>query len=120
PVLFTNFGYVISVYSLNWTGVQAGAYTLTAVATDNGGATGRSAPVGIRVVPPPPPSVKIISPYNGTTFYYAPRNIKITAIESYFTAPVVNVQFFANGTSVGATTNSPYSQIIWSNAPAGG
>lgn len=39
-----------SDYSFTWTGVTAGTYTLTAVATDNGGATTTSAPVVVSVV----------------------------------------------------------------------
>jgi hypothetical protein len=41
-----------SPYSYSWTGVQAGSYTLTARATDNGGATTTSAAVNITVSNP--------------------------------------------------------------------
>ena len=41
-----------SPYSVNWTGVSAGGYSLTAVATDNAGATTTSSPVSITVTPP--------------------------------------------------------------------
>ncbi len=41
-----------SPYSFDWTNVPAGSYTLTAVATDNLGATTTSAPVSIVVNPP--------------------------------------------------------------------
>jgi hypothetical protein len=45
-------------YSLTWTGVAAGTYALTAVATDNAGATTTSSPVTVTVsdAPPPPPA----------------------------------------------------------------
>jgi subtilisin family serine protease len=39
-------------YSITWSGVAAGSYTLTAVATDNGGATTTSAGVTFAVAPP--------------------------------------------------------------------
>lgn len=71
-------------FSTNWTNVPAGTYTLTAVATDNSGATTRSAPVVVTVAgaapaplpnPGPPsttgnkaPTVRITSPAGGATF----------------------------------------------------
>jgi hypothetical protein len=44
-------------YTFSWSNVAAGTYNLTAVATDNAGATGASAAVSIIVgsAPPPPP-----------------------------------------------------------------
>jgi hypothetical protein len=38
-----------SPYTFNWTNVPAGSYSLTATATDNGGATTTSAPVTVTV-----------------------------------------------------------------------
>jgi hypothetical protein len=42
-------------FSVSWTNVAAGSYSLTAVATDNAGLTATSAAVGIVVAPAPPP-----------------------------------------------------------------
>ena len=42
-----------SPYSFVWNNMAAGSYTLTARATDNGGATGTSSPINITVLPPP-------------------------------------------------------------------
>jgi hypothetical protein len=46
-------------FCVRWTNVPPGAYTLTALATDNEGATGHSGPVHIRVIPAGPPVVSI-------------------------------------------------------------
>ena len=119
PVLVTNWNHVETIFSLTASNVAAGSYSITAVATDNAGLTSTSSPVKIKVFPPPPPKVIIINPEKGQTFYGAPVNINITSFEWNFTNPVVNVQFFAGTNNVGATTNSPLSNIVWSNAPAG-
>lgn len=122
PLLVTNhFGvFTIKVpYSLTWSNVPAGTYALTAVATDNAGLSSTSAPVIITVLPPPQPKVEITNPRNGETFHNAPINIEVCAFEQYFTNPVVQMQFFAGSNSVGMTTNSPYSCVVWSNVPPG-
>jgi hypothetical protein len=53
----------IGPFHVYWTNVAAGNYTLTAVATDNQGATGASAPVNITVISPtnPVPIVTIVA-----------------------------------------------------------
>lgn len=119
PTVISNSWYVDSDYSLTWSNVPAGTYTLTAIAMDNAGMTSTSAPVHVTVFPPPSPKVTITYPRNGQIFFSAPRNINICAFERYFTNPIVNVRFFANSNSVGMTTNAPYSCIVWSNAPPG-
>ena len=42
-------------YTITWTNVPAGSYTLTAVATDNGAATASASPITITVSPTAPP-----------------------------------------------------------------
>jgi YD repeat-containing protein len=57
-----------SPYSFSWTNVAAGSYTLTARATDNGGAIATSTGVNITVVTPnQPPLANTGGPYSGTT-----------------------------------------------------
>lgn len=52
---------VAAPYTLSWTNVPAGSYSLTAIATDNGGASTTSMPINITVVAPPPST-----PFGGT------------------------------------------------------
>ena len=47
--------YPTNVFFLVWSNAPVGAYTLTAKATDNGGALTISAPVNITILPLPPP-----------------------------------------------------------------
>lgn len=92
-----------TIYYLTWSNVPPKTYSLTAVATDNGGASTVSAPVNITVLGPVsnlPPVVRIISPPNGAVFH-APVNIPIFAYAADFEGSVTTVQFFADGGSLG-------------------
>ncbi len=134
----------IFVCSLNWQNVPPGNYSLTAVATDNGGASAISAAVNITVLPGPPPNqppvVRIISPPNGETFW-SPVNIPIYAYANDPGGSVASVEFFAGANSLGfghpVTVVPPplppgpiqppilivvptnYWELTWSNAPVG-
>jgi uncharacterized protein (DUF2141 family) len=105
-------------YSIAWNNVAAGSYSLTAVATDNGGAQTTSTAVGITVNPSGniPPTVSITAPQNGATFT-APANITVSANASDSDGTVTSVAFFANGSPIGTDTTSPYS-ISWNNVAA--
>ena len=49
-------------YSITWSNASAGTYALTAVALDNGGASGTSSPINVTVNPagpPPPPATTL-------------------------------------------------------------
>lgn len=136
------------VYVYDWQNPSPTNYSITAVATDNGGASTVSSPVDISVLqgPPPPPnpySVRIISPPNGAVFF-APVDIPIFAYVTHPTNSYVgSVAFYDEGTYIGsgqpvslpmpvATTGSsgavppaPLSDtnhlflFVWSNAPVG-
>ena len=106
-------------YGFTWNNVAAGAYTLTAKATDNSGASTTSAAVSIAVnaAPNQPPTVSITSPANGSTFT-APATVTLTANASDPDGSVSKVEFFQGATLVGTDSGSPYS-VAWNNVPAG-
>ena len=102
-------------YSFNWTPVAAGAYSLTARATDNLGAAATSTAVAITVNAPP--TVSLTSPGNATVFN-APATIPVTAAAEDPDGTIARVEFY-NGTSlIAALTAAPYS-INWLQVPPG-
>jgi beta-glucanase (GH16 family) len=105
-------------YSYSWTSV-AGSHSLTAVATDNGGAVTTSAAIGITVNPAPnvPPTVSITSPANGAIFT-APASITINATAADSDGTVSKVDFYQGTTLLGTDTSSPYS-YTWSSVAVG-
>lgn len=95
----------VNPFCLLWSNVPPGNYSLTAVATDNGGASTTSDPVNVSVktVPPPtnvPPIVSLISPQNGATFF-TPVDIRLFAKAADPDGSVSNVEFFAGTTDLG-------------------
>jgi pectate lyase len=109
-----------SPYSYTWSNVPAGSYSLTADATDNGGAVTTSSAVNITVntAGNTPPTVSITSPANGATFT-APASVTINATASDSDGTVSKVEFYRGGTTLlGTDTTSPYS-YAWTNVAAG-
>ncbi len=118
-VMVTNWeGQVRTFYSLTWSNVVPGSYTLTAVATDNEGARGTSAMVAITVVAPPPPTVRIIYPPEGARFR-AHATIPIAAVARYFTNRIASVEFLSGTQALGVKTNLWWPTFLWTNVPAG-
>jgi hypothetical protein len=94
---------VARAFFLTWSNAPAGSYRLTALATDNGGATGVSSPVQITVLSTQtnvPPVVRIASPPNGSVFR-APLNLPIFAFAADPDGSVASVEFFAGTNSLG-------------------
>src|SRR5205085_1358365 len=104
-----------SPYSITWSNVAAGTYRLTAVATDDDGATTTSAARTITVsgAANQPPTASLTAPANGATFT-APATITVSANASDTDGTISKVDFFAGSTLIGTDTTSPYS-ITWSN-----
>jgi len=109
-----------SPYTISWGNVAAGTYSITARATDNGGATTVSVPVSVTVkaiVVNQAPTVSITSPSNNASFN-APASISLTASASDQDGTISKVEFFNGTTSIGSATQSPYT-ISWNNVTAG-
>ena len=106
-------------YSVTWSNVPAGSYTLTARATDDDGAVMTSAARTITVNAPAnqPPTVSLSAPANGATFT-APATVVISANAADSDGTVARVDFYQGSTLVGSDTTAPYS-VTWSNVPAG-
>ena len=98
---------------------MAGSYSLTAVATDNGGATRTSTAVAITVTTAPNqlPTVSITNPIAGQSFT-APASMTITAAASDYDGTITGVDFFVGATLLGSDSTSPYT-AAWNNVPAG-
>jgi cytochrome c peroxidase len=108
-----------SPYSFAWTGVAAGTYSITAVATDNAGAATTSAAVSITVnaAGNTPPTVSITSPTAGTSFT-APASVTINATAADAGGSVARVEFFNGATKLGEDLTAPYS-FTWTSVAAG-
>jgi len=105
-------------FTIPWSNVAAGSYSLTAVATDNLGATNTSAPVNIVVNAPP--TVSLTSPANGAVFA-PPASMTMTATASDSDGSVSGVSFYANGNLIGSGTFTAPNQysFTWNNVAAG-
>jgi acid phosphatase type 7 len=108
-------------YSINWSNVGAGSYSLTARATDDKGSATTSAAATVTVsgapVPNAPPTVSVVSPINGSSFI-APANVTINANAADSDGNVAKVELLQGGTLLATDTAAPYSFAL-SNLAAG-
>jgi len=98
-----------SPYSVS-ASLAPGSHTLTAVASDNLGATTTSAPIHVTVAANQAPTVSITNPPDGASFI-APATVTIQATANDTDGSVTNVAFFDGGTFFGGTNNTPYTII---------
>ena len=104
-------------YAAQWTSVAAGSYSLSAKATDNGGAVAASASVTVTVNNNAPPTVALLAPVAGAQ-YSAPATISLTASATDNDGSIVRVEYLANGALIGAASAPPYT-AVWNGAAAG-
>ena len=100
-----------SPYSLVWTNPAAGAYSLTARATDDSSLTATSSVINVTV--DGPPTVTLTNPANNAVFP-AGSNIGLGASATDTAGTIVQVQFFQGTNSLGVVTNAPYT-LVWTN-----
>lgn len=100
-------------YSISWTPATTGSRSLTARATDNGGASTTSAPVSVNVVPPgadgTPPTVQLTSPSDGTTGLSGSPTFTATASDNVGVAGVV---FEVDGVLLSEDLTAPYQATL--------
>jgi alpha-tubulin suppressor-like RCC1 family protein len=106
----------ISPFSMVWSNVAAGTYSLTAKATDDGGAMTTSSPVSVAVNGQP--TVSITNPVSNATFA-APTNITIYATASDSDGTISRIDFYYGlNNFIGSVTSAPYVFTL-SNVPSG-
>ena len=104
-------------YAASWTNVGAGAYSITAKATDNQGGVATSTPVSIAVVGNAPPTIALANPAaNGA--YFTPATIPLSANAADSDGAIASVEFYANGLPIGAAVTAPYA-VVWDGVAAG-
>jgi len=108
-----------SPYSLAMSNVVTGIYNITAIATDNKGATATSSEVTVYVngVANTPPVVSITSLANGQIFT-APATISISSNASDADGTISKVEYYNGTTLIGQGTTSPFT-FSWTSVATG-
>jgi RHS repeat-associated protein len=102
-------------YAFSVDNLPGGAYSFTARATDNRGASVSSAPVA--VVVNVAPTISLASPANNATFT-APASITLTAEAADSDGTIARVDFYDGMTLIATRTTAPYS-IVLTDMPQG-
>lgn len=102
-------------YTIDWPNVPAGSYSLTAVATDNAGATATSGAVTVNVINNSAPTVSISAgPPSGP----APATVALTATAADSDGSIAKVELYDGATLLATLTQAPYS-YSWTDVGAG-
>ena len=101
-------------FTLPWTNVSTGTYSVTARAYDQGGVVGTSGAATLKVTAAP--TVRLTSPAAGS--YGMPATLTLSATATDGDGGVARVEFYRGATLIGQDASSPYS-LTWSGAPEG-
>jgi photosystem II stability/assembly factor-like uncharacterized protein len=93
-------------YSIDWTNVAGGVYSLTALATDAAGATKASSAISIIVNSASGPTVAITNPANNSTMFSG-RYILLSANASSSAGTITKVDFYEGTQRIGSDTTGP-------------
>ncbi|MBC8053454.1 MAG: T9SS type A sorting domain-containing protein [Sphingobacteriaceae bacterium] len=110
---------LVSPYTFTWNEILAGAYVVTAKATDNSGLSTTSAALNITVstpVLPIAPSVSLRTALSDALT--AEGSVTLIAEAADTDGSISKVEFFEGTTKLGESTSSPYN-FSWNNIPAG-
>ena len=111
-------GSTASPYTISWTPMTAGSYSLTAKATDSAsGVTTSTARTVTVQAGNQAPNVSLTSPLANQSVT-APASVTLSATASDADGSVAKVEFFQGATLIGSATVPPYS-AVWSNVPVG-
>jgi len=102
-------------FNYTWFNNYAGAYALTALATDSHGLISTSSVVNVTVTNAF--GVGITAPANNATVGSG-TNLLLSAVAGEPGGSITNVEFYANATDLGGATVAPYS-LTWTNVPTG-
>lgn len=103
-----------SPYSVAVNELVAGNYTLSAVATDDGGAKATNS---VDIVVDAQPTIALTGPANNTSFT-GPADITLEADAADTDGTISQVDFYSGTTLLGTAASSPYT-FNWSGVPAG-
>jgi hypothetical protein len=113
-----------SPFTGNWSNVPVGSYTLTAKATDNGGASTISSP-SVPIIVNAPPSVTMPTPPAQTAPAGGTCTFSLSATANDSDGSIAQVEFFNNGVPLTGTTGNPNPDttapyaFTWSNVAPG-
>jgi len=102
-------------YSLSWSNLSAGSYSVTALLVYDAGSTVASSAATLTVTNPLP-TVALTSPLNGAS-YAAPATINLAATFTANGHSITKVQFYNGATLLGEDSSAPYT-LTWSNVSA--